>query len=146
VLTVEPLLVEKYVRSGQLKLEFRDVLNHGERSVRTSEAAACAGKQGKFWDMHAVLFEKQNDSYATPNEGLVALMQQHAQAIGVPDLAAFADCMNNRTALTAIQSADAAQRTRGITSQPIFEIGDQRLFGFQSVERMSELINTALQQ
>ncbi len=146
MLTVEPLLVEKYVKSGQLKLEFRDVLNHGERSVRASEAAACAGRQDKFWEMHAVLFEKQSDTFAAQSDGLVGLMHQHAEEIGVPDLAAFGECMSSRAALASIQAADADQRTRGITSQPIFEIGDQRLFGFQSIERMSQVIDAALQQ
>ncbi|NJM41142.1 MAG: thioredoxin domain-containing protein [Anaerolineae bacterium] len=48
MLTTEPEIIERYVRTGQLKLVFRDVLNHGERSERASEAAACAGRQGKF--------------------------------------------------------------------------------------------------
>jgi len=66
-----------------------------------------------------------------------------AQVAGL-DQTAFAQCVNDRLTLPALQAADAEQRTRGITSQPIFEIGTQRLIGLQSFDTMAAVIEEAL--
>jgi len=145
VLTVEPEIIERYVRDGQVKLVFRDVLNHGERSVRTSEAAACAGQQGRFWHMHEILFALQNEVYATGNDQLVALMQSFAQQLEGLDQDAFAQCMNDRVELDRLQANDVEQRSNGITWQPIFDIGDVRLFGPRPIEEFADVIEQALQ-
>ncbi len=145
MLTVEPQVIEQYVRTGKVKLVFRDVLNHGERSERASEAAASAGLQGQFWPLHALLFEEQPTVEQTSSAGLVKLMLGYAARLDGLDQAAFATSMNARATLATIKAADAEQRKRGITSQPIFEIGTQRLLGLQSFESMQRVIEKALQ-
>ena len=144
MLAVEPEVVENYVRSGKVRLVFRDVLNHGERSQRASEAAACAGQQGYFWEMHALLFESQNVVWATDSSALVEVMVQFGESIEGLDQGAFSQCLNDRSPQETLKTADAEQRSRGITSQPVFEIGSQRLFGLQSFEVMSAAIDEAL--
>lgn len=146
MLAVEPQVIETYVKPGKVKLVFRDVLNHGERSVRTSEAAACAGQQDRFWDMHTILFETQDTTWATSNDGLLALMRTHAKTLAGLDEGAFDRCMTERTTLKALQAADAEQRKRGINSQPIFEIAGQRLVGVQPFEVMAQRIEAALKR
>jgi protein-disulfide isomerase len=144
VLAVEPEIVEQYARPGKVRLVFRDVLNHAERSERASEAAACAGRQGQFWPMHKLLFENQNAVWGASGEGLVNLMLDFAEQVEELDQAAFAQCLNDRITLPALQAADAEQRTRGITSQPIFEIEPRRLVGLQSFDAMAAVIEEAL--
>jgi protein-disulfide isomerase len=144
VLTVEPEIIERYVRPGSVKLVFRAVLNYAERSLRASEAAACAGRQDRFWQMHEVLFEKQGDTWATDNDGLVELMLGFGRQIDGLDQDAFAACLADRSTLDALTAADAEQRGRGITAQPIFELGAQRLFGYQPVDRMAAAIEEEL--
>ncbi len=132
------------MRPGQVKLVFRDVLNHGERSERASEAAACAGRQGQFWPMHKLLFENQAAVWGTSGDGLVNLMLDFAAQLAGLDQTAFAQCLSDRVTLPALQAADAEQRSRGITSQPIFEIGPRRLVGLQSFDAMAAVIEEAL--
>jgi protein-disulfide isomerase len=141
VLATEPQIFEQYVKPGRVKLVFRDVLNHGERSLRTSEAAACAGKQGKFWQMHGLLFQDQSKVWGTGNAGQLALMLEFGKRVEGLDAQAFEQCMNTRTTLAQLQAADAEQRGRGITSQPIFEIGSQRLFGSQPFAAFAKVID-----
>ncbi len=136
--------MEQYARPGKVRLVFRDVLNHAERSERASEAAACAGRQGQFWPMHKLLFENQNAVWGASGEGLVNLMLDFAEQVEELDQAAFAQCLNDRITLPALQAADAEQRTRGITSQPIFEIEPRRLVGLQSFDAMAAVIEEAL--
>lgn len=138
------MVIDEYVRTGQVKLVFRDVLNHSERSERASEAAACAGQQGYFWEMHAILFENQGDIWATSGAGLLELMLNFGDRIEGLDLSAYTRCLDERSTLEALRAADAEQRSRGITSQPIFEINDQRLFGLQDFATMSAYIQEAL--
>ena len=141
MLTVEPDVIEKYVRPGRVRLIFRDVLNHGERSVRTAEAAQCAGQQGRFWHMHELLFARQDVTERTAPGDVVPLVQRWATEIQGLDAAAFNVCLAERRTLSAIQAADAAQRRSGITSQPIFEIGGRRLFGLQSLQQISAAVD-----
>jgi protein-disulfide isomerase len=146
VLTVEPQVVERYVRPGTAKLVFRDVLNHGERGERASEAAASAGRQGQFWALHAILFEEQPTIEQTSIAQIVPLLRRYAAMLPTLDQTAFARSMDERATLAAIKAADAEQRKRGITSQPIFEIGTRRLLGLQSLETIGRAIEDAAQR
>lgn len=150
MLTTEPEVIERYVRAGKLKLVFRDVLNHGERSERASEAAACAGRQGKFWQMHEVLFAKQGDTWGASGAGLMPLMLAHGKTIEGLNLTTFEACLKDRITLPQLKTADAQQREWGIVSQPMFDVGNgvgnsgKRLAGSQSIEAMSAAIDAAL--
>jgi protein-disulfide isomerase len=144
VLAVEPEVVEQYVRQGKTRLVFRDVLNHGEYSVRASEAAACAGNQGYFWQMHEILFGNQEIVSSTPREQLQERMRLFGDQIEGLDGDSFSQCLQERSTLERLQAADSEQRSRGILSQPIFEINDQRLVGFQSFESIAAVIEENL--
>jgi protein-disulfide isomerase len=144
VLTVEPQVIERYVRPGAVRLLFRDVLNHGERSERTSEAAIATGLQGQFWQMHELLFNEQDTIAATAPGELVALSRSFAARLDGLDGATFASQLESRAALPSLKAADAEQRKRGINSQPIFQIGTQRLVGYQSIEAMARALDAAL--
>lgn len=143
MLTEEPVLIEEYVRAGKLKLVFRDVLNHGERSVRAHEAAACAGRQSQFWSMHEVLFRDQPETWATENAGLLDLMKKKAATLPDLDQADFGACLDQRQTLARIQATDAEQRKRGINTQPIFEIGTQRWIGRRPIAGWREILAAA---
>ncbi len=145
MLTVEPQVIERYVRPGKVRLVFRAVLNHGERSERTAEAAVAAGLQGQFWQLHEVLFNEQDTVAATGVGGQVALLKTFAARLPGLDLAAFGAQLDSRAALPALKAADAEQRKAGITSQPIFQIGTQRLVGFQSIDTIGRALDAALQ-
>jgi len=144
VLTVEPEIIERYVRPGQLRLVFRAVLNHAERSVRTSEAAACAGQQGKFWEMHETLFARQDEVWGTGEGGMVDLMLTFASSIEGLEQEPFAACLNDRLTLESLRAADAEQRGRGIVFQPVFEIGERRLAGYQAIDVWAPIIEEAV--
>lgn len=132
-LAVEPAIIETYVRPGRVQLVFRPVLNHGVRSLRTAQAAMCAAEQNQFWPMHQLLFEQQLELFHIPEEDLLKLMMVYAAELDL-DQSAFGMCMVQGEALARVQAFDAEQRGRGINVQPVFELNDQRLIGFQSFE------------
>lgn len=141
MLTVEPELIAQYVATGRVLYVFRPVLNHSERSLRSSEAAFCAGEQGAFWPMHELLFERQDTLWATAPADFPALMAMYAAELGLNG-DAFAACVAAGTALATVQALDAEQRTRGITSQPIFEVAGRRIVGAQPLSVFQALLDT----
>ncbi len=58
---VFPLIKEEYIKSGKLRYVFRDfpIEQLHPQAQKAAEAAHCAGEQGKYWEMHDLLFEKQ---------------------------------------------------------------------------------------
>ena len=58
-----PLLLEEYIEQGKVKLVFRDfpIQSIHPNALPASVAAECANEQGKFREMHDMLFEKQNE-------------------------------------------------------------------------------------
>ena len=51
---VMPELVKNYVESGKLKYVMREnpILSIHSKAMGASQAALCAGDQGKYWEMH----------------------------------------------------------------------------------------------
>jgi protein-disulfide isomerase len=57
--TVKPQLVEEYVKSGQVRLEFHHfpLQQHAPGSFMTALAAECAADQNLFWPYHDKAFQ-----------------------------------------------------------------------------------------
>ena len=67
---VLPTVVEKYVRSGQVRLEFRGLAFVGPDSNKALRAALTAGEQDLLWDAVHALYERQgheNAGWVTDN-------------------------------------------------------------------------------
>ncbi len=48
------------VKNGSVQLVYRDYAFLGPESIKSAEAARCAGDQGKFWEYHDYLYGHQN--------------------------------------------------------------------------------------
>jgi protein-disulfide isomerase len=63
-----PQLVQDYVRTGKVRMEFRDLSFLGKDSVTAGRAAAAAAQQNKLWNFTDVLYFNQgeeNSGYVT---------------------------------------------------------------------------------
>jgi protein-disulfide isomerase len=83
-------------------------------ALKASEAAECAGQQGKYWEMHDQLFANQQQ---LEPKGLLS----SARALGL-NLTTFRGCLDGKTA-TRIREDEAEGRRLGVTSTPTFLIG-----------------------
>src|SRR5712691_1751168 len=55
-----PQITSDYVDTGKVKYAFHDLpLDFHKYAFKAAEAAHCAGDQGKFWEMHGLLFQNQ---------------------------------------------------------------------------------------
>jgi protein-disulfide isomerase len=92
----ERQIMETYVATGKVYFEYRTAGEfiggpEGE-SIRSAEAAYCAGDQNKFWEMHDIIFANQNGE----NQGAFTdpRLLAFAEKIGL-DTIAFKDCFTS---------------------------------------------------
>ena len=72
--------MEEYIEKGTVKLVFRDfpIQSIHPNAVPASVAAECANEQGKFKQMHDILFEKQNEWSNLETVYAITLFNQYA--------------------------------------------------------------------
>jgi protein-disulfide isomerase len=123
--TIEPDLVEEFVRPGTVRVVYRDLafIDRGAvdgESQQSAAAARCAGDQGKFWQYHDYLMENQKDE----NKGAFRRerLDQIATAVSL-DMAAFRSCMDDTDAPEQATKAETAQGSAaGVSSTPTLAI------------------------
>lgn len=111
-----PKLSAKYVDTGKVLWVYRHLPLEAihKNALRAAEAAECAGEQGRFWEMRAVLFKK-----APLLEE--ANLAGYAKEAGV-DLAAFGGCMRDGRA-SKVRAHMAGARDLGVSGTPGFLVG-----------------------
>jgi protein-disulfide isomerase len=119
-LQVLPQLVQDYVRSGKVRMEFRSLSFIGKDSVTAGRAAAAAAQQDKLWNFVDVLYYNQgeeNSGYVTP-----AFLDRIYGAAGVDPVKAkaFAASQASQKPLT---TANAMADQLGVQSTPTILVG-----------------------
>jgi protein-disulfide isomerase len=129
-------LQERY--PGKLKLVYRDFpLDQIHPQARgASEAARCAGDQGKFWEYHDVLFTQ------SPQLNAEAL-RRYAEQISL-DIAAFDRCVSSGLHREAVQRDIEEGARLGITGTPAFFINGRPVLGAQQIEAFTRVIDEEL--
>jgi len=115
-----PALKSAYIDAGKVRWVFRDfpldrIHPHARKA---SEAARCAGDQGKYWEMHDLLF--QNQQALAPDQ-----LPAHAGALGL-DAGAFAACLGGGKYANAVQKNFGDGAAAGVNGTPSFVIGRTR--------------------
>lgn len=139
--SVEPSLVEEYVKTGKANIVYKHLAFLGPESVGAAVAAECAADQGKFWEYHDYLFEHQ----AGENQG--AFTQDKLLAFGKDiglDSAAFEKCVKDGETLSRVQADTAEAQKFGVGSTPTFFVNGEPLVGLKSPDEFKQLIDKAL--
>jgi protein-disulfide isomerase len=119
--TVMPTLVDSYVRSGQMKMVFRNVAFIGTDSVRAAQMAAAVGRQNKLWAFVDLFYANQQ----TENSGYVTDDFLRKIGGGVAGLD-VAKAMNDRGIAAVQQQLNDAQQqwqVNGFSGTPSFLLG-----------------------
>jgi protein-disulfide isomerase len=53
---IEPLIRDQYIKTGKVKMVFRNYPFLGPESTAAAEAVECAKDQGKYWEFHDALY------------------------------------------------------------------------------------------
>jgi len=77
-----PSIMENYVDTGKVKFVYRDLpLDSLHANARPAHIASeCADEQGKFWDYHDILFDKQTEWSRLSSSDLQSTLTQYAQS------------------------------------------------------------------
>jgi len=146
-----PQLVERYIRSGQVKWIFRDLPLAGlhPTSAQGHVAAQCVGEQGAalFWRMHDQLFANQSqwNQLADP----AAYLAQVAQGLGA-DMTAYSACLASGRGQAIVSQGLADAAALGFTGTPSFQMtnaqgsGPYTLVGAQPVAVFSQWLDALL--
>jgi protein-disulfide isomerase len=112
-----PQLLTDYVSAGKVKYVFVDypIAQLHPDAFKSHEAAACAGDQGKYWQMHDSLFTNG------PVREQAQLIAQ-AKAVGV-DATRFEACLGSGTHATAIRESIARMQQLGVGGTPLTLVG-----------------------
>lgn len=123
----------------KVKLVFRHFpLDFHENAPKAAEASACADEQGKFWEMHDILFANQGALE-------VPLLEKHA-ATAKLDAAKFKECLSSGRMAAKVAGDMAAGRQAGVNGTPAFFINGILLSGAQPFEEFKRIIDDELAQ
>ena len=114
--SVLPALRSDFIDTGLVRIVFRHLPleTRHKRARRAAEAAECARRQSKFWEMHDLLFQK---GAGASDEVLVS----YARSVGA-DENQFLGCMNGQAAEVVEQDLELA-RSLAVSGTPTFFFG-----------------------
>jgi protein-disulfide isomerase len=114
----EAQLINAYVETGQVYFVYRSFGEFiGTESRAAAETAYCAGDQGKFWEMHDLLFANQTGENVGnfTNKRLTAF----AEKLGL-DMGKFTTCFNGGTYSDRVDQDAVDGLAAGIKATPSF--------------------------
>ncbi len=113
-------------------------LDFHAQAEKAGEAAACAGEQGKFWEMHDRL-------WASTGKLQVPDLKEHATTIGL-DGAAFSQCLDSGRYAGLVGADAEAGQGYGVSGTPAFFVNGRPLVGAQPFDTFAQVIDDELQR
>jgi protein-disulfide isomerase len=138
---VETRIVEKYVRTGKVRLELRHYPVMGRESMPAAEAALAAADQGKYWEYRDILFRnfKGIDKGVFTAENLV----RWAGELGL-NQARFAKALEDGIHRSEVEKDLNQGRSLGLSSLPISFVNGRQVTGAQSFAVFEQIIEEEL--
>ncbi len=137
-----PVLKERYIDTGKVRYEIRDMALFGDESLNGAVAARAAGEQGRFHEFLTAAYagapEKKRADL--PRERLLEL----AQEAGVADMARFEADLAREDLRRAVEASTSAAGQVGVAVVPFFLIGDVAFSGAQPLEMFERVIDEQL--
>jgi protein-disulfide isomerase len=131
-------LLEEY--EGKIRFNFRHfpLTRIHQRSMKAGEAAVAAAQEGKFWEMHNVLFNNRR------NLGTTSL-KLHSKEAGVNNKK-FLDDLVNGVFGWQVQDDLKEGLDRGVKEVPAFFINDEPFTGKPTFANLSAAIDAMLKK
>ena len=145
-----PLIEENYIDTGKIKFVYKDLpLDSLHPNARAAHIAAeCADEQGKFWEYHDVLFEKQPQWSNLASSKLQNKFTEFATDMGLK-AASFESCMQSPNIADEVNKDTLEAASYGATGTPTFFIGNEengfvKLVGAQPYQTFQAVIDSRL--
>lgn len=89
----EPLIIENYVNTGEVKLVYKHFAVLGQDSITAAKISQCVNEQGKFWEFNKIVYNNQKG----PNSGWASKenLVQFASQIPQINIESLNSCVNS---------------------------------------------------
>ncbi len=135
-----PEIQEQYIDTGKVRLVYRDFpLAFHQYAQKSAEASECADEQGKFWEMHDLLYENQDEW----NDVGVDKFKEYASEIGL-DTEQFDDCIDSGKYEEEVLADFEDGQSAGVSGTPAFFINGKKISGAQPFSAFQEIIEEEL--
>ena len=128
---IESLVIQNLVATGRARYVFHNYsfldgngAGNGGESDQAANASMCANEQGKFWEMHGVLYTNWNGE----NQGAFSdrRLQAMAESLGL-DMNAFNSCFSTNKYEADIQADFDLGQEMGVSGTPTVFVNGQRV-------------------
>lgn len=140
-----PPIIEGPVRSGEVKIDFRNFTIIGEQSTPAGAAALAAGEQGRGWNYVELFYRNQGEEDSGYADD--AFLEAIAKGAGVANLAKWRQ--DRRRQVPAVERTTAEAQRLGFAGTPSFAVKGANTDGLepigtpQSVEALEAAIEAA---
>ena len=127
----------QYIDTGKVKLVYRDFpLSFHQNAQKAAEAAECSGEQGKYYEMHDLLFERGV-------QGGVVSYKAYAQEIGL-NTADFNSCLDSGAMASEVKKDFVDGQQAGVQGTPGFLVNGKLISGAQPFSVFQQVIEAEL--
>ena len=121
-------VMRAYPNEVQLQFRHFPLVNIHPRSMPSALAGVCAEKQGKFWQMHDLMFANQEKLED-------ADLNAYAKEAGL-DMQVFAQCLSSQEPADWVNADIAAGAALGIQGTPSFAVGRSVVAGTPKLKQV----------
>ena len=144
----ENSIITNYVKTGKVKILFKDYIILGQDSMNAANAAHCANDQKSFWEYHSILY----NNWAGEDTGWANLAHLHefARALDL-DFDEFSTCMSDLKWNELVNLSSKDGQKLGVSGTPTFFVIDQnndviKIVGAQHYDVFKQIFDSALDE
>ena len=144
----ENSIITNYIKTGKVKILFKDYIILGQDSINAANAAHCANDQKLFWEYHSMLY----NNWAGEDTGWADLAHLHefANTLGL-DMDVFSTCMSDLKWNELVNLSSIDGQKLGVTGTPTFFVIDQnndviKIVGAQHYDVFKQIFDSVLEE
>lgn len=134
------IINDDFIKTGKVKLVFKDFPLNGPDSVLAAEATYCAGDQGKYWQYHDELYQNwggERTGWITRDS-----LNKFATSIDI-DLERFNSCLNEHKYQNQVTAIHEFGKEIGIDATPSFLIfNDEKIIKIRGNQPLDVFLKT----
>ena len=119
-------------------------LSGHKNGMTAALAVEAAGRQGKYWEMHELLFEEQQN-WGEPPSPDPSIFEQYAQQLGL-NMEQFKQDVDSQEVKDRVTGDRNAGNRLGVNSTPTFFLNGEKIQNPRGYEAFKSLLDEALKQ
>ncbi|MFL5383581.1 MAG: DsbA family protein [Longimicrobiaceae bacterium] len=124
---IEPLIRQNLVETGKARYVFYDFPLGGnfKWSYLAARAGRCANEQGKFWELHGILFGRQQQWSFDPDPA--AQFTEYAKTIPGMDAGKFEQCVRSDRYQREVSESSQLGQSLGVSGTPTLFVNGRKI-------------------